>query len=133
MYHQTTLVLKDHDGYHFIPYNAIIRCEAKGNYSLVITIDGKQLLTSKTLKYIEQKLPKAQFIRIHQSHVIAISAIRSIDTSNMIHLSDDSESTLFSPYEKQSFVITTYQIIMSSLSKYLDSGIFSKCPPAYYM
>lgn len=58
------------DGYLFMNYQDIIRCEASGCYTNFYTIDGKKLVTSMRLKECETLLPPGQFFRIHRSHII---------------------------------------------------------------
>ena len=85
-----TLVIKDQSGWHVIPFDCIIRCQAASNYSIVYLTDGGQILTSMTLKRIEQKLQQGNFLRTHQSHLIAVDQIRRFDSSGSMTLSDKS-------------------------------------------
>lgn len=53
----------------FFQANDIVYCKAESNYTSVVTIK-KKILISKTLKYMEEMLPKDDFIRIHQSFIV---------------------------------------------------------------
>ncbi len=53
----------------------IIRLEANGNYTQVFTRDDKMILSSKTLGEFEEILPRQQFIRVHNSHMVNIQCV----------------------------------------------------------
>jgi DNA-binding LytR/AlgR family response regulator len=55
----------------------IIRCDAKGNYIEFFIKNDKPLLLSKTLKEYEELLTEHGFERIHQSHLINLSFLKS--------------------------------------------------------
>jgi len=63
------------DGYEFVDPTAIIRVESEGNYSTVFFTDGKELMISKNLKYLEDRLINLNFFRPHNSHLINCSYI----------------------------------------------------------
>ncbi|MDO8999245.1 MAG: LytTR family DNA-binding domain-containing protein [Bacteroidota bacterium] len=71
-------------GYIWIELKDIIRCEAYGNYTKIITKENLNAITvSKTLKYVEQNLIKSdKFIRVHQSHLINLSFIKAKEIKN---------------------------------------------------
>lgn len=63
-------------GYISISINEIVRCAAESNYTKFVTIDGGQFVLAKTLKSVEESLlPKQQFIRPHQSHMVNLNFI----------------------------------------------------------
>ena len=61
------------DGIHFLEYSNIIQIKADGNYSRIILENAPSIMVSKTLKYLANILPRATFIRTHQSHLININ------------------------------------------------------------
>ena len=83
------LVLRDQSGIDIVPFEDIIRCEADGNYTIIIKTSGDKLIVSSTLKTVESRLIHGKFARPHQSHLIAIDQIRRIDYAKGIMLSDD--------------------------------------------
>lgn len=85
------LVLKDQQGFDIIPYVDIIRCEANGNYTVVHLTNGHQITTCQTLKSIQSQLPNTLFIRIHQSHLVALASIRRIGCMRYVCLEDGSQ------------------------------------------
>ena len=48
----------------------IVYLKANSNYTHIITEKGKNLIISKTLKYVENLLPNNSFLRIHQSYIV---------------------------------------------------------------
>lgn len=63
------------DGYLFINYQDIIRCEASGSYSNFFMSDGRKLVVSMRLKECEELLPMGPFFRVHHSHIINLQYI----------------------------------------------------------
>lgn len=72
-----SIAIKTAEQTHFVPCNKIIRLEADGSYTLIVTSDNK-IFASKNLKYFENILPDTSFIRTHQSHLINIKHVKSI-------------------------------------------------------
>jgi len=60
----------------FFQAEEIIYCKAESNYTLIFTTKQK-ILVAKTLKYMEELLPKKDFIRIHQSYIVNKNHIRA--------------------------------------------------------
>jgi len=58
------------EGFVFILMIDIIRCEAKGTYTYIYTKNKEIIISSKNIKEYEEILPKLNFFRIHNSHLI---------------------------------------------------------------
>jgi|GEM_PF-4159048 len=69
------IAVSTQEGMHFIDPMTIVRCEADNNYCMILLRSGKSILVSKTLKVIEAALPVSRFVRVHNSHVVAIQEI----------------------------------------------------------
>jgi two-component system LytT family response regulator len=70
----------------FIKINSISFIEPVGNYSKIVTIEGKHCLVLKTLKQWQEELPDNNFIRIHRSSIVNIEHIDRIEKkSNTCH------------------------------------------------
>lgn len=67
-----TITLPTAFGFYLIAVQNIIRCEAKGSYTVFYTNDQKTHTASKTLKEFEDVLPADTFFRAHYSHLINI-------------------------------------------------------------
>ncbi len=73
---QDKIALTTTEGFNFVKFDEIIRCEAQGNYTNVFLTDGSSLLITKTLKHYEQLLEPKYFFRVHKSHLINLRFIR---------------------------------------------------------
>ena len=71
------IALSTSDGIHLFEVADIIRCEAKANYTEFFIKNHKPVLISKTLKEYEEMLTEHGFERIHQSHLINLSYLKS--------------------------------------------------------
>lgn len=85
----------------FVEIEEIVRCESDKNYTTVYLKDRRSCVVSKTLKTIEDILPKELFVRVHNKHLVNISQIKSyvkVDGGSF-KMSDESEVPL-SRYRK---------------------------------
>lgn len=71
------IALSTNDGIHLFEVSDIIRCEAKINYTQFYIKNHKPVLISRTLKEYEELLTEHGFERIHQSHLINLSYLKS--------------------------------------------------------
>ena len=71
------IALSTNDGIHLFDVADIIRCEAKVNYTQFFIKNHKPVLISRTLKEYEELLTEHGFERIHQSHLINLSYLKS--------------------------------------------------------
>ncbi|WP_293890964.1 LytTR family DNA-binding domain-containing protein [Flavobacterium sp.] len=71
------IALSTSDGIHLFEVSDIIRCEAKVNYTEFFIKNHKPVLISRTLKEYEELLTEHGFERVHQSHLINLSYLKS--------------------------------------------------------
>lgn len=71
------IALSNSDGIHLFEVSDIIRCESEDNYTKFYIKNNKPVLISKTLKEYEDLLTEHGFERIHQSHLINLSYLKS--------------------------------------------------------
>jgi DNA-binding LytR/AlgR family response regulator len=69
-----------------IKYSDILYIKAKNDYLDIYTATAK-IQTYSTIKAIQEKLPADSFIRIHNSHLVSIPAIKLIK-GNMLVLTN---------------------------------------------
>jgi hypothetical protein len=62
-------------GYELEKISNIVYCEGMDNYSKIITLQGREITVTKTLKYLEETLPNTVFFRIHKSTLINLNYI----------------------------------------------------------
>ena len=81
---------------YFIPQKEIIYCIAEGNYTLIQLTSGKKVTSAKTLKQVEQRLPEADFVRIHHSYITNLHHIQSFqnDPEPAVTMSDGKKLTV---------------------------------------
>ena len=86
------IALSNSDGIHLIDVSDIIRCESNDNYTNFIIKNRKPILISKTLKEYEELLTEYDFVRIHQSHLINLSYVKSFEKkeNGLLLMADDS-------------------------------------------
>jgi two-component system LytT family response regulator len=63
----------------FIKISSITFIEPVGNYSKIVTIEGKHCLVLKTLKQWQEELPDNNFVRIHRSSIVNIAHVDRIE------------------------------------------------------
>ena len=74
------------DGILFVELKEIVYVEGINNYSKVCFLDGKSLVTSRTLKYLEDQLSGYRFIRPHKSFLVNMMYIRKYVRSDSSYL-----------------------------------------------
>jgi len=74
-------------GYELEKVSNIVYCQAQSNYAKIKTFDGREILLSKTLKYVEELLPKENFVRTHKSYLVNLNYVTSyLKTDNILVL-----------------------------------------------
>ncbi|MEN8228473.1 MAG: LytTR family DNA-binding domain-containing protein [Bacteroidota bacterium] len=67
--------IKTSRGIEFLRMEDILCCFAKGRYTKILTIEGKEFLLTRVLKEIEDSLPNDDFYRTHKSFLINLNHI----------------------------------------------------------
>ncbi len=76
------LFIKENNKKIKICYDEILYIEAQRDYVL-LQLEGSQKLSLMTLKYVEELLPKDQFIRIHRSYIVGINKIDTVHSKEL--------------------------------------------------
>jgi two-component system LytT family response regulator len=84
------IVLKTLNNQFVITISKIMRCESEGSYTKFY-IDGRELLTSKNLKFYDEILNEHGFIRTHQSHLVNSKHILRLNTSGFVEMKDKTQ------------------------------------------
>jgi two-component system, LytTR family, response regulator len=86
------IALSNSDGIHMLEIADIIRCESDDNYTNFFIKNRKPILISKTLKEYEELLTEHGFVRIHQSHLINVSFVKSYaKKEGFLYMADNSQ------------------------------------------
>ncbi len=80
------IYLKSNNGYTRINFNEIIYIEAYSDYMNIHT-EKDRFTALSTMKAIEERLPKDQFIRVHRSYIVHLDKINRME-DNMILLGE---------------------------------------------
>jgi len=72
-----TIALNTQEEITLVQLKDIVRCESMDNYTRFHLADKSKILVTKTLKSFESILPKDNFLRVHQSHLVNVEQIKS--------------------------------------------------------
>lgn len=72
------LVIKDGPDIHLIPFAALIRVMAEGDYVKLFTTEDAYM-KKQTLQSLEQELPADRFVRVHRSHLIHLAFLKRVE------------------------------------------------------
>lgn len=84
---QKTLLIKTTDAQYFLQIKDIVRCQSDGSYTIFHTKD-KKIMSARNLKYYENILSEHTFARVHQSHLVNIKYIKTINNNNTVLLTN---------------------------------------------
>ena len=102
-----SLLLPTDRGSIYIETSAIMRVEAKSNYSCLHFSNGKKLVVAKVLRWFENKLPQTQFLRIHRTHLLNANHVKKIITTdnNLYFVLPDGGKIKVSNRKKRQFML----------------------------
>ena len=72
------IVVRKGNAINLIPVEQIRYVEAQDDYVMIFHSSGKAL-KQQTMKFYEDNLPKADFVRIHRSYIVKVEAIKGIE------------------------------------------------------
>jgi two-component system, LytTR family, response regulator len=74
----TRIVVRKGNSINIIPVDNVRYVEAEDDYVMIYHSTGKAL-KQQTMKFYEENLPKADFVRIHRSYIVKIEEIKRIE------------------------------------------------------
>lgn len=99
------IALPTETGFELVKTNAILYCEADSNYCKIVCLDGKKIVLSKTLKFIEELLPTSIFQRIHKSYLVNLNYVTRFNKTNELLVELSNGQTLpVSIRKKEDFI-----------------------------
>ena len=99
------IVLENNEGTHFIQPADIVKCVSDNNYTRIFCRDGRGIMISKPLKWMETQLSHDSFLRVHQSYLINLRDIQSyIKADGGGLLLSDGSITPVSRHKKQAIL-----------------------------
>lgn len=72
----TKIIINHSQGFSIITIDDIIRLEGDSNYSKIYVKDEPYIITSKTLRELQEILNQTNFYRIHKSHIINLNFLK---------------------------------------------------------
>lgn len=72
------LAISTIDSILFLDTNEIIMVQAEGSYTRFVLATGEKILSSKSLKDVEEMLESQSFFRVHKSYLINLKQIKKI-------------------------------------------------------
>ena len=63
------------EGLHLIPIDTIISCSSESNYSILKLKNNQKIVTTRTLKDIEELLKDYSFLRVHHSFLVNLNEV----------------------------------------------------------
>lgn len=74
----TRIVVRKANSINFIPVDQIRYVEAQDDYVMIYHSAGKAL-KQQTMKFYEDNLPQADFVRIHRTYIVKVDEIKRIE------------------------------------------------------
>ena len=65
-------------GYHIIKLKDVCYLNSDSNYTNIKLTDGREILSTKSLKYFEELLTENSFMRVHRSFIVCVDKIETI-------------------------------------------------------
>jgi|SRR5579863_4215625 len=65
-----------------IPLDSILYLEARQNYVAIVT-PGSLVMSLQNFKSMEERLPPAEFVRVHKSYIVALNKINTVERSQI--------------------------------------------------
>jgi len=72
------IAIKSGRNINVVPVSEIRYIKSEGDYVMIHTLSG-HFLKEQTMKYFEQNLPAAQFVRVHRSYIVNMQFIARIE------------------------------------------------------
>jgi two-component system, LytTR family, response regulator len=94
------------DGVVFVNTDDIVRCEAKGGYTLVYLSNKKNITCAKTLKELEDVLTGSNFARVHNSWIINTKFLKKYYRGKNSYMEMDDGSTVTISLRKKTDILS---------------------------
>lgn len=99
------------NGFEILAVQDIIRCQSDVNYTTIYIKGSKPIVVAKTLKSFEDLLAPFNFFRVHNSHLVNLSCIKSYNKGKGGYLKlDDNTEIEVSTRRKDEFLLRLSQL-----------------------
>ncbi|HET6996318.1 MAG TPA: LytTR family DNA-binding domain-containing protein [Chitinophagaceae bacterium] len=96
-----TIMIPHHRGLSVVDIHSIVRVEAVSSYSRLILGDGSQVLVSKVLRQMESMLAGKGFARVHRSHLVNTTWIKTYNFYDLKVVLRNDEEIIISRRKKK--------------------------------
>lgn len=93
------LILPTSQGFDVVKTENIVRLQADGNFTQVYLIDGSKKMVCRFLKHFDDLLEKP-FVRVHRSHIVNTTFVKSYRKNGEIILKDGTEIEVSATYKE---------------------------------
>ncbi len=92
------VILPTLEGFEVVKMEEIIRLRGNGNFTDIYLQNGQKKMVCRFLKHFTDILP-LPFLRVHKSHIVNLSFVKSYNKGGFITLNDNSEIEVSSTYK----------------------------------
>lgn len=96
------VILPTLEGFEVVKMEEIVRLRGNGNFTDLYLNDGSKKMVCRFLKHFSEILP-LPFIRVHKSHIINMTCVKSYNKGGIVTLNDGAEIEV-SPTYKEEFL-----------------------------
>ena len=94
------VILPTLEGFEVVKMEDIVRLRGNGNFTDIYLSNGSKKMVCRFLKHFSEILPYP-FMRVHKSHIINVSFIKSYNKGGFVTLFDDSEIEISTTYKEE--------------------------------
>lgn len=94
------LILPTLQGFDVVKTEDIVRLQADGNFTQVYLDDGSKKMVCRFLKHFDDLL-ESPFVRVHRSHIVNTTFVKSYHKNGEIILKDGAEIEVSGTYKEQ--------------------------------
>ena len=94
------VILPTLEGFEVVKMEQIYRLRGNGNFTDLYLTDGTKKMVCRFLKHFSEILP-LPFLRVHKSHIINMTFVKSYNKGGFVTLSDGSEIEISSTYKEE--------------------------------
>lgn len=94
------VILPTLEGFEVVKMEEIVRLRGNGNFTDIYLSNGTKKMVCRFLKHFSEILPYP-FMRVHKSHIINITFVKSYNKGGFVTLFDNSEIEVSSTYKEE--------------------------------
>lgn len=94
------VILPTLEGFEVVKMEDIVRLRGNGNFTDIYLSNGNKKMVCRFLKHFSEILPYP-FIRVHKSHIINVTFVKSYNKGGFVTLFDNSEVEVSTTYKEE--------------------------------